>query len=727
MRYLQVVLLFCAVFISLNSFGQSIPNPNCPQNIGFESGTFNNWSCSAGSIARDGNLNLVQTGPIADRHTLIANSYPQEVDPYGGFPVNCPNGSGYSIRLGNSSAGGQAEGVSYTFNIPVNNNDYGIIYNYAVVFQNPPHQSWEQPRFTSRVYNVTDNKYIDCGSFQFNASGNLPGFILSGTGNNVFYKPWSPVTVSLIGLAGKTVRLEFYTNDCAFTQHFGYAYVDVNEDCSSSPISGSTVCGRPQSITLTAPFGFATYSWFSSDFSQSLGHDNILAISPAPPGNTKYALVVTPYDGLGCEDTLYSTINISNEPFNLNVTGDVTGCSGTGLDLTSSSITAGSTPGLTYYYFTNLNQTEYVPVPTKVDLPGTYYIKGINSVGCNDIKPVRVSLTEAPSLLVTNPAGVCQPLKVDLTDPAVTAGSESGLNISYWHDQAATVPLTNPSTIGISGRYYIMGQKLNGCGIVKPVDVKIGVIPNIVIHNPTKCGKVDLTDTSVTSGSTPNITYSYWTDAATTTPLLSPTAVTTSGIYYLTASAPSGCAIVRPVSVTVNPIPDFIVTDPPAVTFPVQTINITTAVNQNSGLVFTYWLDSATRKAVVNPLTVNKRGRYFIRATNEFGCSIIKGVNAVILPPPSPIIYAPNAFTPNNDGVNDEFKITVLGETSINYFRVFNRWGQLVYDNPNLSVSWNGKLKNIDLPAGVYVWILGGLDTYFKKPFMHKGSLTLLR
>jgi gliding motility-associated-like protein len=720
------LLFFCFITSIANS--QPLPlNLDCPPNIGFESGTFNNWNCFAGTILRDGSLNLSASSPVPDRHTIIANSYPQELDPYGKFPINCPNGSGYSIRLGNAISGGQAEGVSYTFNIPAGNNDYSILYNYAVVFQNPPHKPYEQPRFTSKVYNVTDNKYIDCGSFEFVASSTLPGFQLSSLGNAVYYKPWSPVTVNLSNLAGKTVRLEFTTNDCAFTQHFGYAYLDVNEDCSSSPISGNTYCGEAQSVTLIAPFGFATYTWFlKSDFSQSLGSENILTISPSPPPNTDYAVAVTPYDGLGCIDTLYTTINVSNDLFKLNVVSNITGCS-TGVDLTSPAVTEGSTSGLNYSYFTDLNQTNYVPVPSRVTTSGTYYIKGVNRAGCNDLKPITVTIVEPPRLVINNPTGVCKPQTVDITAPAITAESDAGLELKYWKNFTATIPLTNPNAIDKSGTYYITGVLNGSCAAVKAVDVKIGAIPNIVINNPTGCGKVNLTDANVISGGSPDISYTYFMDAAATVSIADPINITVTGTYYIIASSTSGCSIIRPVFVTVNPLPVFTVTNPAPVVYPVITIDLTTAVNQNLGLAYSYWLDSLTRKPVINPRAVDKRGRYFIRATNEFGCTLIEPVNAVIVPPPEPIVYVPTGFTPNNDGINDLFKIKVVGEVSINHFRIYSRWGQLIYDDPNTSHYWNGKLRSAELPAGVYIWILDGLDTYFKKPFSHKGLITLIK
>ncbi len=726
MRYINN-LWIAALFISNISIAQpSSLNNGCMPNIGFELGSFDNWSCFAGKILRDGTLDLASTSPVVDRHSIIQNFSNQELDLFGGFPVNCPNGSGYSVRLGNARGGGEAERINYIINIPANQNDYSILYNYAVVFQNPTHQPWEQPRFTSKIFNISDNKYIDCGAFEFVASSNLPGFKISGVGNNVFYKEWSPVTINLTGLAGKTVRLEFSTNDCAFTQHFGYAYIDVNEDCLSAPISGSTYCGGAESVNLTAPFGFASYSWFTSDFSKLLGSENILNISPVPPANTTYALVILPYDGLGCQDTLYSTIQVSPQPFKLNVISEITGCP-TGVDITVASITAGSTPGLTYAYYTNLSQTNYVPIPSKITTSGIYYIKGVNSAGCNDIKPLRVTVLEPPDLNITNPSGVCMPQKINITVPAITEGSETGLALSYWKNLATTIPLPNATAIDLSGTYYIKGVKNGGCAAVKAVEVKIGEIPNIVIKNPTACGKVDLTATSIISENTQDISYSYWNDAAATISVPEASAVTSTGTYYINASVSSGCTILYPVIVTVNPFPDFVVTDPAAVIYPLMTVDLTSAVKQNTGLSFTYWLDSLTRKPVSNPKAVDKRGKYYIRGANEFGCMIIKPVNAVIIPPPEPIVYVPTAFTPNNDGLNDVFRIKIIGETTIAHLKIYNRWGQVVYDDPNLNRYWDGKLKSLELPVGVYVWILSGFDSYFKKPFAQKGLITLLR
>lgn len=711
--------LILLIFFSFNALSQT-----CPPNIGFENGTLDNWQCSAGFIERDGTLNLSPSPPIIGRHTIFANTFPQQVDPYGGFPVNCPNGSAYSVRLGNSLAGGEAEGMSYTFTIPANQNDYSLIYNYAVVFQNPPHRPWEQPRFTSNIFNVTDNKYIECGSFQFVASSDLPGF--SMTRDSVYYKPWSPVTVNLSGLAGKTVRLEFTTNDCAYTKHFGYAYLDVNENCASSPILGTTYCAGAQSLILTAPYGFASYKWFNSDFSQVLGTGNILTISPPPPANTNYAVEVIPYQGLGCQDTLFTSIKISDQPFNLNVIDSIVGCL-TGVDLTTPAVTAGSSAGLTYSYYLDQDQINYLGVPKNVTESGIYYIKGENASGCHDIKPIRVIIKSHPDFEITDPAGVCVPQTVDITSPAITAGSDAANSYTYWQDADTTIGLPNPSTINTSGIYYIKAASTAGCSMVKPVNVKIGTIPNLMLHDPVACGQANLTAPAITFGSTPNLTFTYWQDALTTIGLQNPSAVMQSGTYYITGTSDTGCSISHPISVTINPVPVFTVTDPKPVKFPVTTIDITSAVQPTSGIIFSFWQDSLAQKPVASPSVIDKAGTYYIKGTNEYGCSTIQPVKADIIPSPEPVIYAPNAFTPNNDGLNDGFKIKVLGEITIRHFKIFNRWGQVVYDDPDLSHIWNGKYKGEELPMGAYVWALDGYDEYYKRAFTKNGIITLIR
>ena len=57
------------------------------------------------------------------------------------------------------------------------------------------------------------------------------------------------------------------------------------------------------------------------------------------------------------------------------------------------------------------------------------------------------------------------------------------------------------------------------------------------------------------------------------------------------------------------------------------------------------------------------------------------------------MIYVPNAFTPNKDGLNDLLKPFMIGIRELKYFRIFNRWGQLVFETQDPNNGWDGRIK----------------------------------
>src|SRR5690348_3775760 len=109
-----LLLSKCYIVVSLVMLASFAANAQeCPRNIDFETGTFDGWECYIGTAEKIDNENYINLtnsgGPVNGRHTMFgANA---GTDPYGGFPINCPNGSGYSVRLGNDEAGTQAEGI----------------------------------------------------------------------------------------------------------------------------------------------------------------------------------------------------------------------------------------------------------------------------------------------------------------------------------------------------------------------------------------------------------------------------------------------------------------------------------------------------------------------------------------------------------------------------------------------------------------------------------------
>lgn len=87
--------------------------------------------------------------------------------------------------------------------------------------------------------------------------------------------------------------------------------------------------------------------------------------------------------------------------------------------------------------------------------------------------------------------------------------------------------------------------------------------------------------------------------------------------------------------------------------------------------------------------------------------------------------YAPNAFTPNNDGVNDLFTLSGLHVLTFN-MKIYSRWGMLLYETNNIEDGWNGKYNGQDVNEGVYVFIARGTG-YNGQPYIIKGALTLIR
>ena len=89
-------------------------------------------------------------------------------------------------------------------------------------------------------------------------------------------------------------------------------------------------------------------------------------------------------------------------------------------------------------------------------------------------------------------------------------------------------------------------------------------------------------------------------------------------------------------------------------------------------------------------------------------------------------IYVPTAFTPNHDGKNDLIKPVVFGLFNLNYFIIFDRWGNKVFETNGVIKGWTGINAGSESPIGVYVWILRGKDIN-GKTIDQKGSFVLMR
>lgn len=113
-------------------------------------------------------------------------------------------------------------------------------------------------------------------------------------------------------------------------------------------------------------------------------------------------------------------------------------------------------------------------------------------------------------------------------------------------------------------------------------------------------------------------------------------------------------------------------------------------------------------------------------ATTPYGCAADTCKDVVIHE--EFIVYVPNAFTPDGDAFNNEFKPVVKGIDPLRYeFLVFNRWGELIYEGAHPSLGWNGYYKGVLSQTDVYVWKLKVVEESNNQTHEYIGHVTLLK
>lgn len=88
-------------------------------------------------------------------------------------------------------------------------------------------------------------------------------------------------------------------------------------------------------------------------------------------------------------------------------------------------------------------------------------------------------------------------------------------------------------------------------------------------------------------------------------------------------------------------------------------------------------------------------------------------------------MFMPNAFTPNNDGLNDRYYIKTRYINILNY-KIYNRWGELLFSSAGKADEWDGSFRGVKCPAGVYVCTVEYENCYDLKPVTERGFITLL-
>lgn len=146
-----------------------------------------------------------------------------------------------------------------------------------------------------------------------------------------------------------------------------------------------------------------------------------------------------------------------------------------------------------------------------------------------------------------------------------------------------------------------------------------------------------------------------------------------------------------------------------------------------SGGVFYQWSPATglSDPNIADPIAMIRSATYYIlTAYTPMGCASTDTIRIEAYK--GPAIYVPNAFTPNGDNNNDRFRIKAVGISEFSYLRIYNRYGQLVFNSRNMQDGWDGTLNGQAQPAGTYVWMVQGKD-FTGQVHVQRGAVTLIR
>ncbi len=364
-------------------------------NADFETGNFSGWVRSSGYHPL---FNAAGCCPNAGGQQLITSG--AGVDPFGGFPVVFPGGN-FSLRLGNSGTGGEADRIEQTFLVSSNNANF--TYRYAVVLEDPGHSTNQQPAFLVEMLDTTGAQ-VPCTYYYVAAGQGIPGFFNSSTAG-VIYKPWTTVALNLNPYIGQNLTIRFTTYDCSLGGHFGYAYIDGV--CQAFTGNGAdTICAGTNTV-FCAPTGMASYTW------NGPGITNLVNNCATVSAQGIYTVQTELFTGCPGPSFTY-TLTIQNSP-TIAASANQTVCANnasvtvnstiTGYPASPQWITSGSGTLLNPL----LNNTSYQPSAADKAL-GTVslIVSTINNGKCGtDADTVVVTITPAPQLATGGTATIC--------------------------------------------------------------------------------------------------------------------------------------------------------------------------------------------------------------------------------------------------------------------------------------------------------------------------------
>ncbi len=357
--------------------------------------------------------------------------------------------------------------------------------------------------------------------------------------------------------------------------------------------------------------------------------------------------------------------------------------------------------------------------------PGDYTVTVRDALGCISTFTTNVGLNNNLSFTLPPDPVICEgsstQLEIVSNATGYTWSPSTGLSNAAIANPVANPVVTTPYTVTIT---------LGRCAATETVTVSVNAAP---VPDAGPDGFICYGQTYQMQGS--GGTQYLWTPNTFLGDPANPATVSsaTSDITYTLRilSDVNGCPSLVTDEMTLDVTPPFKVN-----TFPFDTVAYSgnqfmlQAVPTDPDVIHYSWVpafglsDAGIANPVVTAGAVGDVVQYEVTASTVGGCIGIGYVTVKVYKGPD--IYVPTAFTPNGDGRNDRFMPIPVGIKSLNYFRVFNRWGQLLYSTNTLHQGWDGRVKGTEQATGVYVWMIE-VVTNEDKVVTKKGVVTLIR
>ncbi len=363
------------------------------------------------------------------------------------------------------------------------------------------------------------------------------------------------------------------------------------------------------------------------------------------------------------------------------------------------------------------------PNPTVNPTTTTWYYMNLDDNGCINKDSVRVRVVSFVSLVARGDTTICRGDAVQLN--AVTDG------LTFQWSPTATLndpnivnPIATPTDPVTT---YQLIARIGSC--TAPDDVTVRTVPYPVSNagpNQTICYNTS----AQLNGSHDGLSFSwspasYLNDPNILNPISSPPRTTS---YVLTVFDNKGCPKPGRDTMIVAVNPKVIASagrDTTVVVGQPMHLFATGGVSY----VWTPTTGFITPNNIQNPIAVYGSNidsvRYKVVVRDNIGCPDSAWVTIRVFKT-KPSVFVPTAFTPNNDGLNDLVAPISVGMRRINWFSIYNRWGQLVFTTTENKKGWDGRINGALQGSNVFVWMVSAEDYLGQKYFL-KGTVTLIR